>query len=63
MTDYSDYEHILAVIETAIDKARENPKPDEPTPSDNYTAWVVLQELRRTGWTIIRNPNAGRPPA
>ena len=58
MTDYSDYEPILAVIEFGIDKARKNPKPNEPTPSDDYTAWVILQELRRAGWTISRNPGA-----
>jgi hypothetical protein len=59
MTDYSDYEPILAVIEAAMDKARKNPKRDQPTPSDDYVAWVVLQELRRSGWTISRNPNPG----
>ncbi|WP_158914211.1 hypothetical protein [Caulobacter sp. S45] len=63
MTDYSDYEPILAVIEAAIDKARKNPKPDQPTPSDDYIAWVVLQELRRAGWTISQNTNLADPAA
>ena len=62
MTDYNDYEPILTVIEAAIDKARKNPKPDEPTPSDDYSAWVILQELRRAGWTLSQNPDAGLPP-
>lgn len=54
MTDYGDYEPILAVIEAAIDKARKNPKPGESTSGDDFTAWCVLQELRRAGWTISR---------
>jgi hypothetical protein len=62
MTDYSNYEPILAVIEAGIDKARKNPKPNEPIPGDDYTAWVVLQELRRAGWNIGRDPNVHSPP-
>jgi hypothetical protein len=57
MTDFADYEPILAVIESAIDLARTNPKSGEPSPSDNYTAWVILQELRRARWTIRRSSN------
>ena len=56
MTNIRDTEAILAVIESAIELTRKNPKPDEPDPPDGYTAWVILQELRRTGWTISRNP-------
>jgi hypothetical protein len=56
MTDYNDYGPILAVIEAGIEKTRQNPKPGEPVPSDDYTAWVILQELRRAGWTISRKP-------
>ncbi len=59
MTDYNDYEAILDVIEFGVGKARENPKPDEPNPSDDYTAWVILQELRRAGWTVSRDSQPG----
>ncbi|GEM_PF-2628382 len=58
MTDYADYEVILAVLETGLLKARENPRPGEPLPDDNYVAFVVLQELRRAGWDIRRSPEA-----
>jgi hypothetical protein len=57
MTDSANYEVILSVIESAIELVRQNPKPGEPTPTDGYTAWVILQELRRAGWTITRNSN------
>lgn len=57
MTNYEDYEAILAVIEAGIKLTRENPKPGEPIPTDDYTAWVILQELRRTGWSIVPNSN------
>jgi hypothetical protein len=49
-----DYEPVLAAIEAGIDKARKNPKPEEPTGSDDYIAWVVLCELHREGWYIHR---------
>jgi hypothetical protein len=55
MTDPANYETILTVIESAIKLTRQNPRSGEPTPSDDYTAWVILQELRRAGWTIIRS--------
>jgi hypothetical protein len=54
VTEAADYQAILAVIESAIDLTRRNPKPGEPVPTDDYTAWVILQELRRTGWSVIR---------
>ncbi len=57
MTDIADYEAILAVIESAIELTRQKPLPDKPVPPDDYLAWVILQELRRTGWTITRNSN------
>ncbi len=55
MTNIRDTEAVLAVIESAIELTRKNPKPNEPVSSDNYVAWVILQELRRTGWIISRN--------
>jgi hypothetical protein len=55
MTDYLNYEPILAVIEHGIDVARRNPKPGEPIAADDYIAWCILQELRRAGWSVVRN--------
>ena len=37
MTDCSDYEPILVVVEAAIYKARKNPKLGIPIPSDQVT--------------------------
>jgi len=62
MTDYDDYRPTLSVIQDAIDKAQKNPNLDKPAPSDDYIAWVVLQELRRAGWMVSRNPDADRSP-
>ena len=53
----TDTPAILAIIEAAMELTRQNPKPDEPVPSDNYMAWVIVQELRRNGWAIVRNSN------
>ena len=53
MTDYDDYPAILSVIETGIDLARRNPKPDAPVAADEYVAWCILQELRRAGWSVV----------
>ena len=50
--DYDRAEDILAIIEAGIDLTRRNPKHDEPVPDDAYTAWVIVQELRRAGWAI-----------
>jgi hypothetical protein len=49
-----DYTAILPVIEKGIDVARRNRKPGEPVPSDDFTAWCIVQELRRAGWRIVR---------
>jgi hypothetical protein len=56
MTADADYEAVLAVIEHGIEVARRNPKPGEPVAADDYTAYCVLQELRRAGWTVTRAP-------
>ena len=53
----SDTPTILAIIESAMELTRQNPKPGEPVPSDNYMAYVIIQELRRNGWAIVRNSN------
>jgi hypothetical protein len=50
-----DLEKVLPVIERAIDLARRNPKPGEPIPSDDYMAWVIVNELRRAGYQIVLN--------
>jgi hypothetical protein len=57
MTDWEDYEAIVAIIEHGIDVARRNPRPDEPVAADDYVAFCILQELRRAGWTVSRNSN------
>ena len=57
MTDGLAIMSILPIIESAMELTRQNPKPDEPIPSDGYMAWVIVQELRRNGWAIVRNPN------
>jgi hypothetical protein len=57
MTDWEDYEAIVAIIEYGIDVARRNPRPDEPVAADDYVAFCILQELRRAGWTVSRNPD------
>ena len=54
MTNYADYDAVIAVIEHGIDVARQNPKPNEPLAADDYTAYCVLQELRRAGWAVVR---------
>jgi hypothetical protein len=50
-----DLQKILPVIKRAIDLARRNPKPGEPIPSDDYIAWVIVNELRRAGYQIVPN--------
>jgi hypothetical protein len=57
MTDGLAIMSILPIIESAMELTRQNPKPDEPIPSDGYMAWVIVQELRRNGWAIVRNSN------
>ena len=52
----SEIEQILEVIASGIDLTRKNPKPNETIPSDDYTAWVIWNELRRAVWKIVRAP-------
>jgi hypothetical protein len=56
MTASLDTPILIAVIEGAMQLTRENAEEGEPIPSDDYYAWVILQELRRAGWKIVRNP-------
>jgi GNAT superfamily N-acetyltransferase len=49
----TETEKILAIIGSAIDLARRNPKPGEPIPADDYVAWVIVNELRRAGFKIV----------
>lgn len=51
-----EIEKILAVIGSAIDLARRNPKPGEPVSADDYVAWVIVNELRRAGFRIVPPP-------
>jgi hypothetical protein len=48
-----DYQGLIPLIESAMDKTRRNPKPGEPVPSDSCYAWVILNEFRRAGFDII----------
>jgi hypothetical protein len=57
MTDYADYEAILAVIEHGIKVARAAAEEQHEPAATEFTAWCVLQELRRAGWSVARNPS------
>jgi hypothetical protein len=54
MTDVANYEAIMGAIKTGIETARSNPGPEDV---DSYTAWCILNELRRAGWNITPNTN------
>jgi hypothetical protein len=54
MTDYADYETILAVIETGINVARRNPKPGEPGASPDYTR-LVRRCRGKASWSRTRS--------
>ena len=49
-------EKIMMIIQSAIDLTRRNPKPGEAAPSDDYLAWVIVNELRRAGFRIVPTP-------
>jgi len=55
MADYPlpEFEKIMAVIESAIDVAKQNLKKNEPVPSNDYLAWIDVNELRRAGCKIV----------
>lgn len=53
----ADTPTLIAIIEGAMELTRRNPEEGQPTPSDGYYAWVILQELRRAGWQITRISN------
>ena len=62
MTDYTDYEGVLAAIKTGIDSARRIKEREVSCADENFTlvtddfiAWCVLQELRRANWSIVRS--------
>ena len=55
MNEFERVEKVLAAIETAIGVARQNPNAGEPTPTDDYIAWCVMNELRRAGFKIVPN--------
>ena len=52
MTDSLDWPPILAAIEEGIKKARE----DRADATEEYMAFVVLRELHRQKWSIVRTP-------
>jgi hypothetical protein len=49
----SEFEKIMAVIESAIAIARRNPKANEPVSADDYVAWIIMNELRRAGYKVV----------
>jgi hypothetical protein len=49
----ADYEAILAVIESAILRARQDQNPADPESADDE-ALVILRDLRQAGWSITR---------
>ncbi len=52
----ADYVAILSVIETAILRARQDQNPADPESADDE-ALVILQDLRKAGWSITRASN------
>jgi len=44
---------VLSIVESAIGIVRNNPDPDEPSPSDSYFAFAILNELRRAGLKLV----------
>lgn len=52
MTKPLDWEPALAAIEAGIAKAREDSGTDTSLSTDSYTAFVILRELKRRGWSI-----------
>jgi hypothetical protein len=48
-----DYRKVMPIIEATIDLARQNPKSEGNPMPDDYVAWVICQELRRSGWAIV----------
>jgi hypothetical protein len=54
MTDPTDWEAVLAAIEAGLLKTREDASGDIGLANDGYTAFVILRELHRQGWTVGR---------
>lgn len=54
MTDELDWPPILAVIEQGIKSARQQRLDANQKPADDFTAFVILRELHREGWSISK---------
>ena len=52
MTHALDWPPILEAIEQGIKKAREDKLDSREEITDEYTAFVVLRELGRRGWSV-----------
>lgn len=50
---------VLSIVEGAIGIVRNNPDPDEPTPSDSYLAYAIMNELRRAGLKLVPKDEPG----
>lgn len=57
MTEALDWEPVLAAIEAGIAKARADGEEDASNATAGYAAFVILRELHRQGWTVVRNSN------
>lgn len=53
MTQPLDWEPVLAAIEAGIKKAREDAEIDKSLATDGYSAFVILRELNRQGWSVL----------
>ena len=53
MTQPLDWEPVLAAIEAGIVKAREDAETDKSLATDGYSAFVILRELHRRGWSVL----------
>lgn len=58
MKEHERVTKALAAIERGIEEARQNPKPGEPIPADDYVAFCVMQTLRQAGFKIVPNENS-----
>lgn len=52
MTQPLNWEPVLVAIEAGITKARNDAKTDTSLATDGYSAFVILRELERRGWSV-----------
>jgi hypothetical protein len=54
MTDELDWPPILAAIEQGIKSACQQRLDANQQPADDFTAFVILRELHREGWSVSK---------